>query len=220
MQTMKLPYILLVLTLSLLQLTRLTNTATQKPSKKPLPKDPGFITDADLESLYDQWEETDDEKLPPDELEPHLRPRPSFGSDTVEKLSSNPEKLLSLAKKGKPVMAFVNVAGDPPNRQRTEELTGRWQIGLQNAHVKVNRFVIEDNRVLFVFEDGSNAYEYKQYILDQPEVSEYSIDGQTFHGKGFKVEYIHADKSANKSADKKEDGRPVERSGNSVHDEL
>jgi len=148
----------------------------------------------DLEHLYEEWEEKDEDKLPPDELEPHKRPPPKLDSKLYNTAQTDPRLLMSLAKKGKTVMTFVNVAGNP-TRERTEELTNRWQTGLRNNHVRVERFIIEDDRAMFVFEDGSQAYEYKDFLLSQPELSEYVIDGQSFHGKGYPVEYPNQNKS-------------------------
>jgi hypothetical protein len=159
-----------------------------------LPKDPLYITDIDLENLYDQWEEADDEKLPPDELPPHQRPAPKFnlpaGLDK-DRLFKDPEKLMQASKKGKTVMAFVSVAGNP-TKDVTEELTQRWQLGLTNNHIKCERYVIAEDRAIFVFHDGVLAFEAKDFLLDQPELKEFSIDQRTWQGKGYPVEYPNA----------------------------
>lgn len=151
--------------------------------KKKLPKDPLYITDLDLENLYDEWEESDDEKLAPDELPAYKRPPPPLGNNK-EDIFKDPEKLLIASKKGRTVMAFVTVANNP-SKEDTEMLTQRWQVGLTNMHMKCERFVVSDDRAIFVFEDGSLAYEAKSYLLDQPELKEYSIDNQTWQGKGY-----------------------------------
>lgn len=162
--------------------------------KKVLPKDPLFITDVDLEHLYDQWEDSDEDKLPPDELPAHKRPpqQPNIqlpkDGDTSE-LFKDPEKLMMASKKGKTVMAFVSVANNP-TKQETEKLTERWQVGLTNNHMKCERFVIADDRAIFVFEDGSLAFEAKNFFLDQPELKDYSIDNKVWQGKGYPVESV------------------------------
>lgn len=163
---------------------------TSPKSSKAENNDVQFMTEMDLEKLYDQWEESDDEKLPPDELEPHKRPQPKVKLPLSEDGTplGSPEELMMASKKGKTVMAFVTVANNP-TREDTELFTQRWQVGLVNAHMKCERFVIADDRAIFVFEDGALAYEAKDYLLEQPELKEYSIDNRVWQGKGYPVEY-------------------------------
>lgn len=188
---------------------------TTTTKKRGLPKDPLFITDLDLENLYDEWEETDDDPLPPDELPPHKRPPPKLNIPSGDSdLLKDPEKLMRASKKGKTVMAFVTVANNP-SKEETEALTQRWQVGLTNNHMKCERFVIADDRAIFVFEDGSLAFEAKDYFTEQPELKEYSIDNRVWQGKGFPVEYI------NKQDQKLESAKTeAEQSARPVKDEL
>lgn len=182
---------------------------TKKKAKRKLPKDPLYITDLDIENLYEEWEESDDEKLPPDELPAHLRPKPQFKKDEYDKLMKNPDELMRASKKGQTVMAFVTVANNP-SKEETELLTQRWQIGLVNMHMKCERFVISDDRAIFVFEDGSLAFEAVDYLTSQPEVKEYSIDNRSWHGKGYPVEYPNAEKKdANPTKDAKQSTEKV-----------
>lgn len=179
------------------------NNNDSAKKKKKLPKDPLYITDVDLENLYDEWEESDDEKLPPDELPPHKRPPPPMSipkeGDINNDLFKDPQKLLMASKKGKTVMAFVTVANNP-SKEDTELLTQRWQVGLTNMHMKCERFVVSDDRAIFVFEDGLLAFEAKEYLLSQPELKEYSIDNQSWQGKGYPVEYPNAKEAGSGSS--------------------
>lgn len=43
-------------------------------------------------------------------------------------------------------------------------------------------FVIEDNRAIFMFSDGSQAWDAKDFLLKQPQVSEVSLEGRQFEG--------------------------------------
>lgn len=172
-----------------------------KDKHKKLPKDPLYITDVDIENLYDQWEDSDEDVLPPDELPPHKRPPPkSHITDDLlqDDLLKDPEKLMRASKKGKTVMAFVTVANNP-SKEETEILTQRWQVGLTNNHMKCERFVISDDRAIFVFEDGSLAFEAKDFLTSQPELKEYTIDNRSWHGKGYPVEHPHASESTSRS---------------------
>lgn len=82
-----------------------------KDEEKPdwAKKDIRDYNDADLERLYDQWEE-DDDPLEPDELPEHLRPSPKIDMSQVD--PANPESILKLSKKGKMLMTFVSVSGE------------------------------------------------------------------------------------------------------------
>jgi hypothetical protein len=51
---------------------------------------------------------------------------------------SNPENLLKLTKKGRTLMAFVSVDGNP-TREETEEITKLWQSSLWNNHIQAER---------------------------------------------------------------------------------
>ncbi len=69
-----------------------------------------FGSDADLERLYEQWEE-DDEPLPVDELpewDPR-KPQPQLDLTKMD-LSGNPDDFLMQSKKGKTLMIFVRVS--------------------------------------------------------------------------------------------------------------
>lgn len=182
---------------------------TANVKKKGLPKDPLYITDVDLENLYDEWEESDDDPLPPDELPPHKRPAPKIDIPEGD-VFKDPDTLMRVSKKGKTVMAFVTVANNP-SKEQTEALTQRWQVGLTNNHMKCERFVIADDRAIFVFEDGSLAFEAKDFFVEQPELKEYSIDNRVWQGKGYPVEYLNKQdkKLESAKAESKQSARPV-----------
>lgn len=152
-----------------------------------LPKNPLDITELDAERLFDQWEESDDVKLPTDELPAHKRQPQVKLPESMDNI--DPSILMKMSKKGKTAMAFVTVDGTP-TKQETEMLTERWQVGLTNNHMRCERFVIDTNRAIFVFEDGSLAYEAVDYLTSQPELKEYSIDNQPFKGKGYQKRQI------------------------------
>lgn len=54
--------------------------AEDKQKKK---KDPRDFTDADIDRLYEEWEENDEEPLPDDEKPEHLRPKPNVDFDEI-----------------------------------------------------------------------------------------------------------------------------------------
>ena len=61
-----------------------------------------------------------------------------------------PEDFLKASKKGQSVMMFVRVSGEP-TRHEAEEISSIWQTGLWNNHVHVDRFMVEDDRAIFLF---------------------------------------------------------------------
>lgn len=54
---------------------------------------------------------------------------------------TNPENLLKLTKKGRTLMMFVSVDGNP-SREETEEITKLWQSSLWNNHIQAERLGI------------------------------------------------------------------------------
>ena len=51
---------------------------------------------------------------------------------------TNPENLLKLTKKGRTLMMFISVDGNP-SREETEEITKLWQSSLWNNHIQAER---------------------------------------------------------------------------------
>ncbi|KAF5289225.1 hypothetical protein FQR65_LT00113 [Abscondita terminalis] len=152
-----------------------------KEGEKPdwAKKDIRDYSDADLERLLDQWEE-DEDPLEPDELPEHLRPQPQID---ISKLDVNdPEKLLSATKKGRTLMTFVSVSGNP-SRDETEQLTKLWQTSLWNNHIQAERYLVDDNRAIFMFKDGSQAWVAKEYLIEQEKCESVTIEGKEYVGK-------------------------------------
>jgi len=142
-----------------------------------------------MERLYDEWERGDD-PLEEDELPEWKRPQPKIDLSQLD--SKNPEAFMQMSKKGKTLMMFVTVSGNP-NPIELEEITQLWQTSLQNAHIDSQRFIIDSNRAIFMFKDGSKAWEAKKFLLQQDRCSELTIEGKsynnpTYNKKGAKTE--------------------------------
>ncbi|CAH1638175.1 unnamed protein product [Spodoptera littoralis] len=142
-------------------------------------KDIRDFSDADMERLFDQWEE-DEEPLPEDELPEHLRKPPSIDFTKLD--MSDPANVLQATKKGQTLMMFVSVA-NKPSRARTEELTKIWQTSLWSNHIQVERYLVDDDRAIFMFKDGSQAWTAKEFLLEQEELKEVQLESQTYTGK-------------------------------------
>ncbi|CAD6198528.1 unnamed protein product [Caenorhabditis auriculariae] len=147
-------------------------------------------TDADLERLYEEWEQNDDE-LSEEEDSPAQK-RPKKYLDSLRAEAKNPEDLLSMTKKGQTLMMFVGVrdTSQPKRtdiRSFTEKWTALWQSQLYNNHIDVQVFVIDDNRAIFMFKDGSQAFQAKKFLLEQQYVSEITLEGQQFFGPAAEI---------------------------------
>ncbi|XP_030755518.1 LDLR chaperone boca [Sitophilus oryzae] len=162
-------------------LTSLCCVLSKKPKEKPdwAKKDIRDFSDADMERLLDQWEE-DEEPLEPDELPEHLRPVPSIDLSKIDQ--DNPEALLEQTKKGRTLMTFVQVAGKV-TRNEAEEITKLWQTSLWNNHIQAERYMVDDNRAIFLFKDGSQAWTAKDYLIEQEQCESVTIESKVYQGK-------------------------------------
>ncbi|KAL0129307.1 hypothetical protein PUN28_004185 [Cardiocondyla obscurior] len=151
------------------------------------------MTDVDLEHLLEQWE-ANDEPLEPDELPEHLRPLPKI--DVTKLNIKKSEDMLNL-KKGRSVMMFIDTHSEV-TKEQADIASSIWQIGLQNNHITVERYPIENKRYIFMFHDGSQAVVGKNYLLEQPEVAFVTVEGQSYYPPQ-KKEHFKADESLKKS---------------------
>ncbi|EEZ98006.1 LDLR chaperone boca [Tribolium castaneum] len=152
-----------------------------KENEKPewAKKDIRDYTEADMERLLEQWEE-DDEPLEEDELPEHLRPLPKLDMSQLD--PNNPQSLLEASKKGRTLMTFVSVSGNP-TREETEELTKLWQTSLWNNHIQAERYLVDDDRAIFLFKDGSQAWTAKEYLVKQERCKGVTIEGKEYPGE-------------------------------------
>ncbi|XP_046418579.1 LDLR chaperone boca [Neodiprion virginianus] len=183
------------------------NANCSKPEEKPswAKKDIRDYTDADMERLLDQWEEGDD-PLEPDELPEHLRPSPKI--DLAKLDMTNADNVIRATKKGKGLMMFVGLKKEY-SREETESITQRWQTGLHNNHIIAERYIIDDNRAIFMFRDGAQVIDAKGFLLEQPELTEITFEGQTFNGKYNKENMAEETAGESKVKTKKKISKPT-----------
>jgi len=93
----------------------------------------------------------------------------------------DPQELMKKSKKGKPVMIFVGVAGNPPDQSHTHHVSARWVQSLQNAHIPVERYVVSPDRVLLLTQDGSKAWQIKDYLVKLTDCTSVSFDQFEFN---------------------------------------
>ncbi|XP_068457663.1 LRP chaperone MESD [Clinocottus analis] len=159
----------------------LSISATDNKEKTKKKKDIRDYNDADMARLLEQWEEDDD--IEEGDLPEHKRASPPIDFAKVD--PSKPEELLKMSKKGKTLMVFATVSGDPTEKE-TEEITGLWQGSLFNANFDIQRFVVGSNRAIFMLRDGSVAWEVKDFLVTQERCSDVTVEGQVFPGKAAK----------------------------------
>ncbi|XP_029952909.1 LRP chaperone MESD-like [Salarias fasciatus] len=180
--------------------------------EKPKKKDIRDYNDADMARLLEQWEEDDD--IEEGDLPEHKRPPPPIDFSKVD--ASKPEELLKMSKKGRTLMVFATVSGDPTEKE-TEEITGLWQGSLFNANFDIQRFVVGSNRVIFMLRDGSMAWEVKDFLVSQDRCVDVTVEGQVFPGKAAKkddAKYKKPNETGKKS--RKTESKAPDLTGNSA----
>lgn len=123
----------------------------------------------------------EDEDDDPDDLPEHLRPQPQIDMSKID--VNNPENILKQTKKGRTLMTFVTVSGNP-TRDEAEEITKIWQTGLWNANIQAERYMVDDNRAIFMFKDGSLAWDAKDYLVKQERCESVTIENKVYDGLG------------------------------------
>ncbi|XP_001928898.1 LDLR chaperone MESD [Sus scrofa] len=151
--------------------------ATPPPRKKK--KDIRDYNDADMARLLEQWEKDDD--IEEGDLPEHKRPSAPIDFSQID--PGKPESILKMTKKGKTLMMFVTVSGNPTEKE-TEEITSLWQGSLFNANYDVQRFIVGSDRAIFMLRDGSYAWEIKDFLVSQDRCADVTLEGQVYPGKG------------------------------------
>ncbi|XP_075231969.1 LDLR chaperone boca isoform X3 [Lycorma delicatula] len=126
----------------------------------------------------------DEEPLEDDELPEHLRPQPKIDFSQIK--DSDPESLLKLSKKGRTLMVFVQV-DETLSREQTEDLTKIWQTGLWSNHIQAERYLVDDNRAIFLFKDGSQAWDAKDFLIEQEGCRDVTVENKVYEGKHVKL---------------------------------
>jgi len=143
--------------------------------------------DVDVEKLLDQWNENDDDDDDDDEGDSddprHRKNPPKIDMEKVLSAGGSKEELFKASKKGQPLMMFANVAGNP-SKQEVETITGLWQTSLRNNNIQAQRYIVGEKRVLFQLEDGSVAFQIKDYLVTLDNCESVSFDNMEFPGKG------------------------------------
>ncbi|CAL1528141.1 unnamed protein product [Lymnaea stagnalis] len=169
-------------------------------SEKWKKKDVRDYNDVDLERLYEQWEEADEDELEEDELPDWKKEPPKIDLSNIN--PNDPEGVLKMSKKGRTLMMFATVSGKP-TEEETEKISLLWHSSLFNAHVETQRYVVGSDRVLFMLKDGSKAWEVRDFLVKQERCEEVSIEGQSYPGAGAEKNQSSKDKKSKSKKDHK-----------------
>uniref|UniRef100_A0A0K0EMI8 DUF1115 domain-containing protein n=1 Tax=Strongyloides stercoralis TaxID=6248 RepID=A0A0K0EMI8_STRER len=149
-------------------------------------KDIRDYSEADLERLMKQWDENDEDNDV--EEEQKISSGNSLNLDEMRKKATNEEDLLKMSKKNQNVMMFVTVKdlqNPKTTKSFTEKITQRWQNNIYNNHINANVYVIEDNRAIFLFDEGSQSFEAREFLLQQKECLEVVLEGKVSKGLAY-----------------------------------
>lgn len=97
--------------------------------------------------------------------------------------NKNPaEAVKAFNKKNKPIMIFIQV-NKKLNKLQAEEATKLWATSLYNAHHEVNRYMVDDHQAIFMINDGSKAWEIKDFLVKQKNCDLVTIDQEKYSGE-------------------------------------
>ncbi|CEF63006.1 LDLR chaperone MESD [Strongyloides ratti] len=133
-----------------------------------------------------QWDENDEDgDLDEDQKLNNGNP---ISFDEMKKNAKDEEDLLKMSKKNQNVMMFVMVKdlkNSITTKSFTEKITQIWQNNLHNNHINANVYVIEDNRAIFLFDEGSQSFEARNFLLQQKECYEVVLEGKISKGLAY-----------------------------------
>eukprot|EP00117_Sycon_ciliatum_P031612 scpid69748/ scgid24686/ LDLR chaperone MESD; Mesoderm development candidate 2; Mesoderm development protein len=140
-------------------------------------------SDADMEQLYKQWED-EDERDDEDNYPPRKpKPAPSFDPSKLQGAGKEGmESILQQTKKDQVLMVFVKI-GSNPTKKESEDLTARWEEGLRNGGLLAQRYIISDDKAIFMLQDGSEAWRMKDFLIEQEGCVEVEIEQKKYPGK-------------------------------------
>ncbi|NXJ73439.1 MESD protein, partial [Trogon melanurus] len=171
-----------------------------------------------------------DDDIEEGDLPEHKRPPAPIDFSKID--PGKPESILKLTKKGKTLMMFVTVSGNPTEKE-TEEITSLWQGSLFNANYDIvvvlkrcganwksvslfSRFIVGSNRAIFMLRDGGYAWEIKDFLINQERCADVTLEGQVYPGKGAEESEKAKNKTKPEKAKKKKD---ADKKSNSVKED-
>lgn len=110
------------------------NILSKKRNKQK--KDPKYICGTIEFKASLSFSKQKDDDIEEGDLPEHKRPPAPIDFSKID--PGKPESILKLTKKGKTLMMFVTVSGNPTEKE-TEEITSLWQGSLFNANYDVQR---------------------------------------------------------------------------------
>lgn len=78
-------------------------------------------------------------------------------------------------------MTFVSVDGNP-TRDEADTITKLWLTSLWNNHIQAERYMVDDDRAIFLFKDGAQAWEAKDFLVQQERCKGVTIENKEYPG--------------------------------------
>jgi Chaperone for wingless signalling and trafficking of LDL receptor len=75
------------------------------------------------------------------------------------------------------------VVSGQPTRNEADEITKLWQTSLWNSHIQAERYMIDDNRAIFMFKDGTQGWTAKDFLVEQDRCESVTIENKVYPGK-------------------------------------
>jgi len=148
------------------------------------------LSDEEVDKIAAQWDEQEDED--PDDEEVIAKKKMEAGRrgggpslEDIQKMKGPDisQQINSAQKKDKMTMIFVSVNPVVKSKEEMETLSQRWTGMLANNQVNVKAYPIEDKKLLYVINDGSQAAELLNFLKQQDEVDIIEVDSQKTYGK-------------------------------------
>lgn len=54
---------------------------------------------------------------------------------------------------------------------------------MHNSHIQAERYLIADDRFIFMFKDGAQAWEAKEFLVEQKGFEQITIENKPYYGK-------------------------------------
>ncbi|KAL5020065.1 hypothetical protein ScPMuIL_002957 [Solemya velum] len=105
------------------------------------------------------------------------------------------------------------------DRKRTEQVTQLWQSSLHNANIDTQRYVVGEDRVIFMLKDGAKAWEIKDFLVQQDRCSVVTIEGQDYPGKAAEKKNPDKNRASKKDTESKKKSKESKNDANKIKKE-
>jgi len=148
------------------------------------------LSDEEVDKIAAQWDEQEDEDPDDEEVIAKKKMEASrngngLSMEDIKKMKGPDvsQQINAAQKKDKMTMLFVSMNPVVKSKEEMETLSQRWTGMLANNQVNVKAYPIEDKKLLYVINDGSQGTELINFLIQQSEVDIIEVDSQKTYGK-------------------------------------